>query len=257
MTSIEPPECTARTSGALRRKSRAPKSCYPCYRRKVKCDRNSPCTLCVKRGYPHLCTFDHPVKDTKPLESPSTSQESQSLGRKDKTMCCATNTTASIKQSGNVLVDTREWRTVNNRLAELSQSITALRSRLEIASTPPSSTLPSPSSEDEQPSPKIACQKRTASEEGAGGVRMRNVLGGSPVHCGSGSVLAFLLERPGVSIFREDSVLSQLGLENHSATYPFLDLWSSDIASYSNESVCAALPEDSICLRCVACLNWS
>ncbi|CRG92034.1 putative transcriptional regulatory protein C3C7,04 [Talaromyces islandicus] len=250
---------TAAAAAALRRKSRAPKSCYPCYRRKVKCDRKSPCTLCVKRGYPHLCTFDHPGKeDKKPLESPPTSQDGHPSQRKNQTMCCAPNTTATITRSGNVLVDTKEWRAVTNRLAELSQSITALRSRLELASSPPpppssssTTTELSPSSEEGH-SPKIAWNSRASSEEETGGVRMRNGLGGSPVHCGSGSVLAFLLERPaaaGGSIFREDSVLSQLGLENHSATYPFLDLWSSDIASYSNESVCAALPEDGICLR--------
>jgi hypothetical protein len=213
----------------------------------VKCDRHSPCSLCVKRGYPHLCNFDHPVKDKNPLESPlmMSRERSQSRGLENKTKCCATTTiTNTITQSGNVLVDTREWRTINNKLAELSQGITALRSRLEIASSVESS----PSSEEDN-YPKIACNTK---EGGAGGVRMHNMLGGAPVHCGSGSVLAFLLERPGASIFREDSVLSQLGLENHSATYPFLDLWSSDIASYSNESVCAALPEDSICLRWVS-----
>lgn len=241
MASVEPPVSAAGKAAALKRKSRAPKSCYPCYRRKVKCDRSSPCTLCLKRGYPHLCTFDHPVKDKTPFESPPMSQErSQSQSREKETMCCAN--TGTRTQSGNILVDTREWKTINNRLAELSQGITALRSRLETAS----SAEPSPSSSEDNYSPKIVCN---TVEEGAGGVRMRNVLGGSPVHCGSGSVLAFLLERPGVSIFQEDSVLSQLGLENHSATYPFLDLWSSDIASYSNESVCAALPDDSICLR--------
>ncbi|QKX54186.1 uncharacterized protein TRUGW13939_01270 [Talaromyces rugulosus] len=242
----DPATRNAAAAAALKRKSRVPKSCYPCYRRKVKCDRHSPCSLCLKRGYPHLCTFDHPVKDRNPLESPPpmmSRERSQSQGLENKTKCCATATTITntITQSGNVLVDTREWRTINNRLAELSQGIKALRSRLEISS----SGEPSPSSEEDN-SPKRTCN---IAEEGAGGVRMHNVLGGSSVHCGSGSVLAFLLERPGASIFREDSVLSQLGLENHSATYPFLDLWSSDIASYSNESVCAALPEDSICLR--------
>ena len=38
------------------RKPRAVLSCAECNRRKQKCDRQEPCTQCVARGVPHLCT---------------------------------------------------------------------------------------------------------------------------------------------------------------------------------------------------------
>lgn len=40
-----------------RRRSRTPKACYPCRRRKVKCDRGEPCDKCSDRGYPDLCVY--------------------------------------------------------------------------------------------------------------------------------------------------------------------------------------------------------
>lgn len=253
------------------RKLRIPKACYPCYKRKVKCDKTSPCSLCVKRGYAHLCTFTHPPT-SKARISPPQPATSREIWQSKKTIrhshCCdppntvnPTSTTGNlvIAESGNVLIDTQEWQHIQDKLTILSQSIHSLRSQLEIpgASRSASSTEPSP-----KPSPvplEVTSSTSTTlsptplptiDEEKAEGVRTRNALGGSPVHCGSESVTAFLLEKSHQqSVFRQDSVLSQLALDNQSATYPFLDLWSSNITSYSNESVCAALPEDSICRR--------
>lgn len=47
----------------LRLKSRAREShaCYPCRKRKVKCDGNQPCRTCQKRKHPQICDFDLPV----------------------------------------------------------------------------------------------------------------------------------------------------------------------------------------------------
>jgi hypothetical protein len=164
-----------------------------------------------------------------------------------------------------VLIDPQEWQSIQDKLALLSQSMHSLRSRLEISSTPPPAPPPSTSPSSylssldggnnihESPITNPTSPLTPIDEEKAGeGVRTRNALGGSPVHCGSDSITAFLLEKPHQrSIFGEDSVLSQLALDNQSATYPFLDLWSSNITSYSNESVCAALPDDSVCRRFV------
>ncbi|KAH8800647.1 hypothetical protein F5884DRAFT_685335 [Xylogone sp. PMI_703] len=38
-----------------RRRFRSPKACYPCRRRKVKCDFRTPCDSCIRRGHPDLC----------------------------------------------------------------------------------------------------------------------------------------------------------------------------------------------------------
>ncbi|KAL6699228.1 hypothetical protein J3F84DRAFT_405981 [Trichoderma pleuroticola] len=40
-----------------RRRLRAAKSCYPCRRRKVKCNLRQPCGSCVIRGHPELCDY--------------------------------------------------------------------------------------------------------------------------------------------------------------------------------------------------------
>ncbi|KAL7955198.1 hypothetical protein V8C34DRAFT_316635 [Trichoderma compactum] len=40
-----------------RRRLRAAKSCYPCKRRKVKCNLRQPCGSCLLRGHPELCDY--------------------------------------------------------------------------------------------------------------------------------------------------------------------------------------------------------
>ncbi|OWB68307.1 hypothetical protein B5S33_g5414 [[Candida] boidinii] len=40
----------------LRKSSRIPKSCYQCYKRKVKCNFEIPCNVCIARNRAHLCT---------------------------------------------------------------------------------------------------------------------------------------------------------------------------------------------------------
>ncbi|CEJ61351.1 hypothetical protein PMG11_09886 [Penicillium brasilianum] len=44
----------------LRAKARAHEShaCYPCRKRKVKCDGSKPCTTCQKRKHPQICQYD-------------------------------------------------------------------------------------------------------------------------------------------------------------------------------------------------------
>ncbi|EED16217.1 conserved hypothetical protein [Talaromyces stipitatus ATCC 10500] len=269
------PDSRTKTKSGANRKLRIPKACYPCYKRKVKCDRNSPCSLCVKRGYAHLCTFTHPPTASK--ERPSSRGHRQQLdtsrhhntggccgGKKEERPDTQLTGDFIMTEGDNVLIDPQEWQSIQDKLAVLSQSMHSLRSRLEIAQSPPPPSASSPASSNppsifdgrqnvshSSPITNPASPLTTIDEEKAGeGVRTRNALGGSPVHCGSDSVTAFLLEKPNQrAIFGEDSVLSQLALDNQSATYPFLDLWSSNITSYSNESVCAALPDDGVCRR--------
>lgn len=40
-----------------RRRFRAAKACYPCRRRKVKCDLNQPCGTCISRDHADLCEY--------------------------------------------------------------------------------------------------------------------------------------------------------------------------------------------------------
>lgn len=53
----------------LKRKQREAKACYPCRRRKVKCDSGHPCRTCQKRGHPQICAYDV-TKDSSPHSFP-------------------------------------------------------------------------------------------------------------------------------------------------------------------------------------------
>jgi hypothetical protein len=224
-----------------KRKLRIPKACYPCYKRKVKCDRTLPCALCVKRGHPHQCTFTHPSKKLSPSSVSSPERDSE------KTMSRPSTSTRPTKTQERVLVNPQEWRLINEKLAEMSESISTLRSKLEgVSSTTlsPSTSSSSPDSDSQSQNPET------------GGVHTHNVLGGSSVHIGSDSVLAFILERSkrsttAGSVFSDDGILPQLALEDQAATYPFMDLWSSDLMTSASGGVCAALPDDRLCRRYV------
>lgn len=59
-----------------RRRFRTAKACYPCRRRKVKCDLNQPCGTCISREHPDLC--DYTTNTFAGAES-STSEQSPSI----------------------------------------------------------------------------------------------------------------------------------------------------------------------------------
>jgi hypothetical protein len=42
----------------LRRKRKSTeKACYPCHRRKVRCNHGQPCSTCQRRGHPEICSY--------------------------------------------------------------------------------------------------------------------------------------------------------------------------------------------------------
>ncbi|KAJ6088225.1 hypothetical protein N7486_009486 [Penicillium sp. IBT 16267x] len=45
----------------LKSREREAHACYPCRKRKVKCDGNQPCRTCQKRKHPQICDFDMSV----------------------------------------------------------------------------------------------------------------------------------------------------------------------------------------------------
>ncbi|KAH6638479.1 fungal-specific transcription factor domain-containing protein [Boeremia exigua] len=60
-----------------RRRSRNKVACYPCKKRKVKCDAGQPCAMCVRRGHPAICMYleNHTGRSTPgdviaPIEQP-------------------------------------------------------------------------------------------------------------------------------------------------------------------------------------------
>ncbi|KAF4962838.1 hypothetical protein F66182_18158, partial [Fusarium sp. NRRL 66182] len=67
------------------------------------------------------------------------------------------------------------------------------------------------------------------------GIHTTHTYGEGTVHLGSRSVLAYILNKSGslqAQALLEGGILPKLGLDNETATYPFVDLWSSDTSAF-------------------------
>lgn len=53
------------------------RACYPCSSRKVKCDRTTPCRMCVQRGHPEICIPGDHVKGTTLPREPARNRRSR------------------------------------------------------------------------------------------------------------------------------------------------------------------------------------
>lgn len=60
--SLPPPQAEVNDFLRKKRKAREHKACYPCRRRKVKCDLSRPCQTCRDREHPELCSYHPPSK---------------------------------------------------------------------------------------------------------------------------------------------------------------------------------------------------
>jgi hypothetical protein len=148
--------------------------------------------------------------------------------------------------SGRVSIAREEWDNVRNRLREMESTISSLRMGLERADEGPSTMLDSGSVQ----SGDASSRSKGASPEREG-IHAANTLGKGTVHLGSRSVLAYILNNKSGSdqlqALLEGGILPKLGLDNESATYPFVDLWSSDMSTFDISAVCSALPTDQQC----------
>ncbi|OJJ48991.1 hypothetical protein ASPZODRAFT_61048 [Penicilliopsis zonata CBS 506.65] len=257
-----------------KRKAREPKACYPCHARKVKCDRNLPCDGCVKRDHADLCSYERPSKkrvaSSALLDSPL-----GALGM-DRTAAAAAavhdDTLINVKMEmppsrpsllgglgaglgggggggggpGRVSIPREDWENVCNRLKDMEKTISSLRVGLEKVEEGQASGLDTGSVQ----SGDASSRSKGASPEREG-IHAANTLGEGTVHLGSRSVLAYILNNKSGSdqlqALLEGGILPKLGLDNESATYPFVDLWSSDMSPFDVSAVCGALPSDQQC----------
>lgn len=242
-----------------KRKAREPKACYPCHARKVKCDRNLPCDGCVKRDHAELCSYERPSKKRSQgfHESPAGGSSSTALSMEQPAMYTydehpyvkqehVPNRANGTSASGRVSIAREEWDNVRNRLRAMESTISSLRMGLERAEEVPTGSMDvgSVHSGDATSRSKGASPERE-------GIHAANTLGKGTVHLGSRSVLAYILNNKSGSdqlqALLEDGILPKLGLDNESATYPFVDLWSSDMSTFDISAVCSALPTDQQC----------
>lgn len=73
------------------------------------------------------------------------------------------------------------------------------------------------------------------------------------MHLGSRSVLAYLnglnqsdTYQQTAKVLLEENILPKLGLDNETATYPFVDLWSTDSSLHDVSGLLQALPDDGL-----------
>ncbi|KAI2740289.1 transcriptional regulator family: Fungal Specific TF [Penicillium roqueforti] len=243
-----------------KRKAREPKACYPCHARKVKCDRNLPCDGCVKRDHADLCSYERPSKkrsqafhdsavpsgSTAPVHEYSASYAFDETPAEVKHEPTLSRPSVPATGGGRISIAREEWDNVRNRLQEMESTISSLRVGLERAEDglPASMETGSVHSGDASSRSKCASPERE-------GIHAANTLGKGTVHLGSRSVMAYILNNQSGSdqlqALLEGGILPKLGLDNESATYPFVDLWSSDMSTFDITAVCSALPTDQQC----------
>ncbi|KAF2101881.1 hypothetical protein NA57DRAFT_64544 [Rhizodiscina lignyota] len=233
-----------------KRKAREYKACYPCRQRKVKCDQAVPCKTCVAREHPELCTYHPPAESHPPAKRFSTSSNHVGNGA-----------VSSIHYGdGTVTLSREEWDRMCSKLNTVEKSLADLKSSMRGGSdgSPFSGADQfSPIGNHAFPSKPASYTDEKARHFTMEGIHTRNELTGETVHIGGSSVPALVLalgrgenDRPGVQELLGKSILPIFGLDNESATYPFVDLWSLPHGSLIKvQELCKTLPNDSQCLN--------
>lgn len=78
----------------LKSREREAHACYPCRKRKVKCDGNQPCRTCQKRKHPQICTYnwDQPSRR-------SASHQSSNAANAANAQATASNSPPSVNEA--------------------------------------------------------------------------------------------------------------------------------------------------------------
>ena len=212
-----------------KRKVRAQRACRPCRQRKVKCDNKSPCQRCLERGHADLCRYQQPVKRQE--------GEPSSPRRPSPPRAPAADTDKpSITQW------TRFW----SKLESVERLLQELKSEFRDMATAEERFLVGTIISDES--------KGRETNITAPGIQASTGLAGEFVHLGNNSVAAMALAMGhgnSEQVIRDiigKSVLPIFGLDNESATYPFVDLWGLPPGSSTRvEELCKLIPTDADC----------
>ncbi|KIW74379.1 hypothetical protein Z517_12319 [Fonsecaea pedrosoi CBS 271.37] len=222
-----------------KRKARGQKACHPCRQRKVGCNYQHPCQKCIDRNHPELCLYE-PLSKRANIDA---------------------NTTTTITIAGQGIPPSTPiegqpmgWSRISERLQTIEQAIQELRTELK--------DLPG---RDGSPStlvgrPKVERTGGDSSSEGVDqdnfAIHTSNEVTGETVHLGGNSVpaMVFSLKSDPNEYDAQDvlgkSILPLFGLDNESATYPFVDLWGLPHGSYARlQAMCRLLPTDADCLQ--------
>ena len=223
-----PPVETISEQLLAKRRARPQKVCRPCRLRKVKCSYELPCQTCIERGHPELCQYmaDPPAKRVA-VES--------SMARSDDNDQWAPSRD--------------EFRELQNRLSNIENLLLEVRERAAI--------IPQTRRSDQSRSNETD-EEGSVSDQGNPAILARRAFSSNAVYLGGNSVPAMVTALATeqnsdieVQSLLSKSVLPIFGLDNDSATYPFVDLWGIPHGSFQRiELLCKLLPStDGECIR--------
>jgi hypothetical protein len=234
-----------------KRKTRSQKACLPCHLRKVKCDHQTPCGRCVERDHLELCTYDLPSKRPRNWDGTSPqAQEARSLHPDQK----VNDDNATLPPSQDAWAEVRAMiQSLNDSVIQLRRE---LRSVVQHNNSGASSVFGS-----ERPDTAFQDQSNTSPDLGAvqydvHGMAASTTLTEEQIYIGGNSVPAMFMalsqeDRESNDAVRDllsKSVLPIFGLDNESATYPFVDLWGIPHGSTRRvELLYSVVPTDAEC----------
>ncbi|KAL1633464.1 hypothetical protein SLS56_002849 [Neofusicoccum ribis] len=236
-----------------KRKAREYKACYPCRQRKVKCDQAVPCKTCIAREHPELCTYHPPAESHPPAKRMNHGQAVPEPANGDGN---ALGAGIQYNVNGTVTIGREDWERLCSKLNTVERSLVDLKSTIKQASE--ASAAPSQNGHHHIPESASSTPSKQQHHDGqvtSQGIHTTNSITGQTVHLGSSSVPALVMSlgkgEGGSAPVQEllgKNVLPLFGLDNESATYPFVDLWGLPHGSMSRiYELCNALPNDSDC----------
>ncbi|KAF2711666.1 hypothetical protein K504DRAFT_226630 [Pleomassaria siparia CBS 279.74] len=167
---------------------------------------------------------------------------------------------------GTVTLPREDWERICVKLQTAEKSLADLKISINSVSEVPPNNAPangcSPGTAGNTPLASVAPIDSETSHVRTQGIHTRNDVTGQTIHIGPSSVPALVMslgrgdtQWPGVQdLLGKRSMLPIFGLDNESATYPFVDLWGLPHASLSRANELAnALPNDSECLSFFRC----
>ncbi|KAI9925951.1 hypothetical protein MW887_004410 [Aspergillus wentii] len=196
-----------------KRKVRGIKSCFPCRHRKVKCDGESPCESCVRRGHEELCRFPGEGGDL-PVEIESAPAKRIAKGH----------------TSNEDLI---------NRLTAIESQISSLKADLL------KSTVSSPSAQAATEPEETSRTRRSGShyvEDATGATIYLGSHSDSPLVLGCRRQASLPLSSASPDMMLHNVMMDQVVPR----AYPFTSLWGPDV---DIAEVCKTLPGDEDVIR--------
>ena len=198
-----------------------------------------PCDSCVKRDHPELCSYERPSKKQR-IGVTAPIPETDHTGNDYSPVHSGQQQYGEVS-GPNVTVSQAQWSRINNELNRLQNQLKSLRGNDNVAT----SLLDDDTNIG-------GTEPLSRDESDKEGIHAPSGQMGT-MHLGSRSVLAYLngLNRSdtyqqSAKVLLEENILPKLGLDNETATYPFVDLWSTDTSLHDVSGLLQILPDDAL-----------